>query len=301
MQQSHGYEMITDINTGRQIAVERSTGEVFETYNPTVPMGTIFYTPEQQRAYKERKEAERQAGIRIKRYGVKKEQFAFVSTASDFTDVSPANITRLIYLSTYLSWHDNELRKGERHRIKRCELSNILCVSNSTAERFWQEVSPRYVTEDDNGTLILNPNVFAKGSAKRLLAFYIKVFAKGMQALYKSVPKAQHKQLGYIFAMLPYVNTEHNILCHNTDERSIDNIEPMTMREFCEEIDFNYRHVNRLHSIFKHLRFDVDGRRELFCSIIRNEYTGKELMVVNPKVFYSGSNADSVAEFGVFY
>lgn len=301
MQEVQGYEIITDVKTGKRLAVERATGEVFETYNPTIPFGSIYYTPEQQRAYKDRKEAERQASIKIKRYGVKKPQFACVSTAADFTDVSAANITRLIYLSTYLSWHDNELRMGERHRIKRCELPDILCVSCSTAERFWQEVCPRYVTEDDKGTLILNPDVFAKGSTKRLLAFYIRVFAKGMQALYKSVPKAQHKQLGYIFAMLPYINTEHNILCHNTDERAIENIEPMTMRKFCEEIGFNYRHVNRLHSIFKNLRFDVDGRRELFCSIIRNEYTGKELMVVNPKVFYSGSNADAVAEFGVFY
>ena len=301
MKQLQGYEMITDVGTGKRLAVERATGEVLETYNTTVPIGTIFYTPEQQKEYKERKEVERQANIKIKRYGVKKEQFAFVSTASDFTDVSPANITRLIYLSTYLSWHDNELRIGERHKIKRCELPDILCVSCSTAERFWQEISPRYVTEDDKGTLILNPSVFAKGNAKRLLAFYIKVFAKGMQALYKSVPKAQHKQLGYIFAMLPYINTEHNILCHNTDERNIDRLEPMTMREFCEEIGYDYRHVDRLHNTFKRLRFEVDGRRELFCSIIRNEYTGKALMVVNPKVFYSGSNADAVSEFGVFY
>lgn len=297
----HGYEYVKREN-GELVAIDKETGEVFPTRSIAVPLGSITYSPKDIKAYTERKEREQQEYYKSKRSGKKKPPYTFVSTAADLTEISPANITRLIYLSTYLSYHDNELRLSERHKIRKCELSDILKISSATVDRFWNEVSPKYVYEDNNGTLKLNPDIFTRGNLRRLISFYIKVFAAGMRNLYKSVPINKHKQLGYIFAMLPYVNSEHNILCFNTRETDINKIEPMSMEDFCAEIGFDYRHVNRLHDAFKQIKFDVgEGKQELFCSIIKNEYTGKELMIVNPKVFYSGKNAGAVMEFGVFY
>ncbi len=300
MNETQGYQILTD-KKGKQIAVETATGEVFDTFNAVLPVGSLIYTPEQQEDYKARKKKEQDEYLRSKRYGEKKPSYTFVMTTADFKNVSPANLTRLIYLSTYLSYHNSELRKGERHKITKNELPQILGISERTAQRFWREVCPQYISEDIDETLKLNPDVFSRGRAKRLMAFYIKVFSKGMESLYNSVPKSKHKHLGYIFAMLPYVNVEHNILCYDTAEKNIDKIEPMNMKDFCSEIGFDYRHVDRLHDIFKSIMFDVDGNKELFCSIIRNTYSGKELMVINPKVFYSGKNETAVAEFGVFY
>ena len=276
MNETQGYQILTD-KKGKQIAVETATGEVFDTFNAVLPVGSLIYTPEQQEDYKARKKKEQDEYLRSKRYGEKKPSYTFVMTTADFKNVSPANLTRLIYLSTYLSYHNSELRKGERHKITKNELPQILGISERTAQRFWREVCPQYISEDIDETLKLNPDVFSRGRAKRLMAFYIKV------------------------AMLPYVNVEHNILCYDTAEKNIDKIEPMNMKDFCSEIGFDYRHVDRLHDIFKSIMFDVDGNKELFCSIIRNTYSGKELMVINPKVFYSGKNETAVAEFGVFY
>lgn len=300
MNEIQGYEMLED-EAGKQVAVELATGAVYDTVNISAPVGSIIYTPEQQRVYKERKKQEQEEYFKSKSCGVKKPSYTFVMTTADFTNVSHANLTRLIYLSTYLSYHNSELRKGERHRITKKELPHILGISESAVRRFWREVCPQYIYEEIDGTLKLNPDVFSRGKTERLIAFYIKVFKKGMKSLYESVPKSKHKHLGYVFAMLPYVNIEHNILCYNTAEEDINKIEPMNMKDFCTEIGFDYRHVDRLHDIFKSITFDVDGKKELFCSIIRNTYNGKELMVINPKVFYSGKNEAAVAEFGVFY
>lgn len=301
IEQTQGYEYITDEKTGKTVAVERATGECSAAVWVQLPIGTISYTPEQQRIYQERKKKEQDEYLKSKRNG-KKQSFTFVSVSEAFDGVSAANITRLIFLSTYLSYHDNEIRVTERRKLTRNELSCVLGVSDSTADRFWKEVNPKYIIEDESGALKLNQDVFVRGKMKGLMAFYIKVFAKGMRDLYNSVPKSKHKALGYIFAMLPNVNVEHNILCHNTDETDINCIEPMSMQEFCKEIGYDYQNVNRLHKMFKSLTFDVgSGKRELFCSIIKNEYTGKELMIVNPKVFYSGNNAIAVSEFGAFY
>ena len=301
IEQTEDYDFFFDEKTGEVKAIDKATGEVVDTINRRCVVGTKDYTPAQQRRYDERKKKEQEEYFKSKRNG-KKQSFTFVSVSEEFDGVSAANLTRLIFLSTYLSYHDNEIRVTERRKLTRNELSCVLCVSDSTADRFWKEVNPKYITEDESGELKLNQDVFVRGKMKGLMAFYIKVFAKGMRDLYISVPKSKHKALGYIFAMLPYVNVEHNILCRNTDETDINCIEPMSMQEFCKKIGYDYRHVDRLHNIFKSLTFDVgDGKQELFCSIIKNEYTGKQLMIVNPRVFYSGNNAEAVSEFGVFY
>lgn len=294
-----GYEYFTD-KQGKVMTIERATGEVLETIN--IPVGSLAYTPEQRREYAKRKSQKQIAYLQSKRYGAKKPQYTFVSTAEDFENVSPANLSRLIFLATHLSYHNNELRTSERHKLTKKELASVLDVSESTAERFWREVSPKYIVEGDDGVLRTNPEIFAKGRIKHLMTFYIKVYAKGMEHLYFSVHKSKHKHLGYVFAMLPYINIEHNILCWNTEETDISKVKPMSMREFCDEIGFNYKHIDRLHRAYKKMSFDVgEGKRELFCSIIKNEYTGKELMIINPKVFYSGRNSDAVLEFGKFF
>lgn len=53
-----GYDEIYDDKTGRILNVERATGEVYDTINVTIPVGSVCYTPEQQRSYKERKDRE---------------------------------------------------------------------------------------------------------------------------------------------------------------------------------------------------------------------------------------------------
>ena len=282
--------------------VDKATGEVEDVSIFIAPVGSRVITPDQQKAINSYRKRQAELNIQSKRSGKKKPPFTWVSTEADFSEVSPANITRLIYLSTYLSFHNSELRIGERRKLTKGMLPEVLGVGERTVERFLCEVSPTFLLVDNKGNLSLNTVAFAKGAMKNMIAFYIKVFAKGMQELYNSVPKSKHKQLGYVFALLRYINVEHNILCHNPDEVDIEKIEPMTMQEFCVEIGYDYRHVDRLHKVFKGLTFDVGGgKRELFCSIIKNEYTGKELMIVNPRVFYSGKNAEAVAEFGAFY
>ena len=180
MNETQGYQILTD-KKGKQIAVETATGEVFDTFNAVLPVGSLIYTPEQQEDYKARKKKEQDEYLRSKRYGEKKPSYTFVMTTADFKNVSPANLTRLIYLSTYLSYHNSELRKGERHKITKNELPQILGISERTAQRFWREVCPQYISEDIDETLKLNPDVFSRGRAKRLMAFYIKVFSKGMK------------------------------------------------------------------------------------------------------------------------
>ena len=88
----------THLNDG--VAVDNSTGEVVETVTVVIPLGSKTYTPQQQRAYKERK------ANKAKRYAMKSSNkelgsFNFVSVDNGFNDLKAATVARLIYLTTF--------------------------------------------------------------------------------------------------------------------------------------------------------------------------------------------------------
>ena len=99
--------------------VKRSTGEVVNSITVQVPIGTIFYTPEQQEEYKERKEDEEQKKIRRannKPLG----EFCFMNSKEKYKDVSPQTVTRLVYLATYLPYDESCLCKwGGKKMVKK--------------------------------------------------------------------------------------------------------------------------------------------------------------------------------------
>jgi hypothetical protein len=101
--------------------------------------------------------------------------------------------------------------------------------------------------------------------------------------------------------MIPYLNKEYNVLCWNIDEQSIDNIECMTLDEFCEEIGYSTNQRKRLIDEYKEITFPVDGIQEPFCSFVTNGSDFNDTKIyVNPRVLYKGSRMDSVRILGLF-
>lgn len=99
--QPEGYDYGVYPDSGRPFAVSRATGEVIDAITTTVPVGTVFYTPEQQKAIQDRQ-------VQQKRFFEHKAmmdslgRFSFLHTEQGFEDVSPETAARLVYLSTFL-------------------------------------------------------------------------------------------------------------------------------------------------------------------------------------------------------
>ena len=300
------YEYFTDINTGREMAIETATGNVIDTVNVTAPIGTRFYTPAQQRAYIENREIE--ANRQLQRLSQKELPFGyyyFISSDEQFKDLTPETVTRLIYLNTFaLKYNSRQLMLTERTPMKRNDLIKVLGVSKATTHRFWKEVSPTYLTEDCNGVLLTNNNIFIKGKIKKGVEDnpYLKIYINGVRKLYRSTDTSNHKHLGYIFKLLPFINIEYNVLCFNPLEKDIESIEPLSLSNFCDLIGYNHTNLHRLLYIYRKLYFDVNNRRERFCSFVYNGVDKNNSMIcINPHILYSGSNYKNVEALGLFY
>lgn len=306
MSQETYYEYRTT-EDGGTVAINTRTGEIHKAVNLLTPEGSHVLTPEDQQRNRERKE-QREQNQRRRNASNEFGDFYFIRGEQEFPELSPQTLARLIYLETYIAYvdktnkHKNKLMKTRKTQMKRDDLTEVLGLSETAVYEFMREVSPEYVTEDENGLLFSNAEIFVRGALKRReYTSYQKFYKDGIQKIYRSVKKSQHRYLGYLFQMLPYINVEFNILCHDPAETDLDKIHPLTIGEFCDKIGYDVSHLNRLKNIYSKLRFDVDGKQVRFCAFVTDGSERKDMRIfVNPRVLYAGTRYDKVEILGAF-
>lgn len=296
-----GYEYFKNEN-GETMAIETATGEIVDTFWTCLPVGSQIKTPDGvtiQRNYLQQKTQNHLKRIANSELG----KFFFISNQEEFKDLLPQTVTRLIYLNTFIRYGDNKLMKTERTPMEKSDLAKILGVSKAAVTKFWKEVSPKYVEEKENNLIFTNTNVFIRRKLNQRGEFnpYQKFYINGIRKLYEATAVSQHKHLGYVFKMLPYINLEFNVLCRNPLETDLERIEPLSLKEFCDEIGYDTSQINRLLNIYKKLTFDVKGKQESFCAFVFDGIDrNKSKIFVNPNVLYNGSNYQRVKILGMF-
>lgn len=275
------------------LLIDEETGEVYG----KVPDGSTFSTPEQKKRNLEKKKEREQH--EINRFRSRNERYIFVNSLCQFEDLTPATATKLIFLSTYAKFG------GVLSYVTLKNMSTILGISNTKCWEFKKEVMPKYLFEDKNGNLVLNEVIFKRGRLKGKEGIdYQQFYYNGVRALYKAVNGRHHKHLGYVFQLLPYINREWNVLCHNPMETDPDKIILMTIEEFCELIG-GYKdssNIKKIQKIYDSILFNVKGRDQRFCTVQSEYGTRKNAVIcVNPEVFYAGQNEGKVQILKCFF
>lgn len=161
-------------------------------------------------------------------------------------------------------------------------------------------VSPKYIQNTDTGLIVTEGSVFTRGKIDRSQPYY-KMYVDGIRKVYRNVGKNQHRYLGYVFQVIPYINTEYNVLCFNPRETNFDLVEPMTVDDFCDAIGFDKAHRCVLLKIYRQVTFRVGDHEEYFLRIVGDGVdTGKSTMFINPNILYSGSHLKEVKILGKF-
>ena len=282
-------------------AVNANTGEVVNTISITAPIGSILYTPEQQEMYKRKKEIDRIK--ETKRRNTKElGGFYFILADNPFPDLAPETITKLIMLCSYLNF-ENKFMFTERTPMKKADIQRILQLSRSATYKFLQEVFPKYIIEEDDVLRLKNTEIILRGKInsdkkyKQYQQFYINCVRK----LYNSVSPRQHAQLGYIFKLLPYINIEYNIICSNPFENDLYMVQPLSVGEFCEKINYKKDNFAKLLKAYRQIVFPINGRKEYFVTYVSDGSHNRNMrFYVNPHIVYAGSNYSKVEILGAF-
>lgn len=263
---------------------------MIDTLTVTIDVGSIIYSPEQQKRYRERKQQEverllKQEELKHRRNNIPK--FCFVSAEEQENDVRPATMARLVYLATFLDY-EGHLKTNLHKKMKRSDLESVLQLKKSEKYKFWNEVKGIYVFEDEHGFLCMCSDFSCKGKLP-YGGRYQQVFVNSVRQLYRKTSATQHKYLGYVFQMLPFVNVEYNILCSNPSEEELDLIDPITIDGFCSAIGYSKDQRARLMRVYSNITFRIDGRQEQFCAFVTHGADiGRTKIFVNPHILYHG-------------
>lgn len=274
------------------------TGEVIE--------NAVYYTPEEyetRRKYFENREKSNNLSDKYKMYFKK-----FITSFNNLDDLEAKTISRLMYLATYTSYDNNILKFDNGKVMKKRDIYKVLNLASDTSRRLLIElISKGYLIETDKGYQI-SKSIIHKGSddERKLEEHerYTRIFIQAMRKMYLSVTASQHKLLGYVFQMLPYVNIYHNILCHNPFEKDLGKLEAINMIEFCRLLGLDDSNITRFRKNSEKVLFEFMGIKQHFmCYILSAEDENKNqgMIIINPNILYNTNEVSRMETVGLFY
>lgn len=212
-------------------------------------------------------------------------------------------MARAVYLASFLRFGDDSLWGTERSQIKRSKLHSTLRLSESASDSFWRKVRGRYFWADAEGFVHARRSAFQRGKLQaRPDEEYQRLYCAVIRELYEKLDPRQHKKFGYVLKMLPFLNFEYNILCLNPTETNYEEVEPITVADFCGVVGYDRSHAPQLAADFGRMTFDVAGKREVFCKFIGN---GRDVttanVYINPRLVYKGHDFTQVSAIGISF
>lgn len=251
--------------------------------------------------YRKKKEAER-FNLYVRQNAKEHGGFTFVNTLCDLTVNDPATVGRLAYLSTYLDFNNQALLIGQNYPMRKSDLSHILQITKPTAAKFYGDAVASGLMIDHGAEGLYLDKVFFRGSTNKSDT-QTRLYIGTVRNLYNRLKASQHHRFGYVVQLIPFINREWNILCHNPCEVESQSINPMSIKQLCQKLHLNAEHSTRLSKAITTPVFSFDGQEQQLCAIVpTNTNYGKQSTVyVNPHLIYGGSDFSKVEGIGVAF
>lgn len=326
-------ETIIDSKTKELFTID-SNGEIISTGKiaPAIPMGASIRSPKQQaqsrRYYEERDRQRTDSALSIissmkkthkeelteqeaklkkdffkEKSKNKKPSFCWVDCENKsklFDDLSFAAAVRLIVLATYVDYK-GRLMKTERTPMTIKDLGDVLNLKKAGTYDLLKELKP-YIDISPDGLFLNKESGITRGYLPRnQYNHYQKIYRNTIQKLYAETDSRKHKQLGYVFQLLPYINLEFNAFCTDPFEQDFSKLELLTMKDFCNLIGYDVSKAARLKRELSQLQFVHDGHLEyLLIYLSADGITQNDMIMVNPNIIYNGNCFDEVYTYGKF-
>lgn len=221
-------------------------------------------------------------------------------------NIDRANIARLIYLATYIDYNnrqENVLIKYTRHKtiktMTKKDIKEVLKLSDRALDKFMKDMKDNGLIYEAFDKFYISGEHFSKGKCN-FKKDYTRIYIYPTRSLYMNCTSRQHKQLSYIYQLIPFMNKELNIICKNPKESDISKIEKLTLQDICKLLG-----VSTEQSVMRKFRdkllefyIKVDGKKYFFLSYVRalNGYGLKDYFIINPNVCWSGNNMNHLKE-----
>lgn len=197
---------------------------------------------------------------------------------------------RFIYLCTYLKYNDTKLYiklDNKRYKaIKEIELMDILKLKTREYQKTKTVLkNNNLIYVDDDKNIRINKSISIMGNVENNKKDYIRIFKEGIRNLYINSLPREHKKLALFVEILPYINYNYNIICKNPNEKIMENIEPLNVKELSNILDI-YKNKNT--STLKTMLLNTFVGSEKVAMIVKDY--NKEFFIINPRIYYKGND-----------
>lgn len=220
--------------------------------------------------------------------------------------IDRSNISRLIYLATYIDYNDREenvlVKHGKNNTLEyltKKDIKEIMGLSKTTFNDFIRDLKENELLFEANDKYYITTKYFSKGKSNFDKRKYTRVFIKTTRDLYKGCSTRQHSKLSYVFQLIPFLNYETNVLCSNPNEINRDDLNILTLSDICKLLGLSTdaKSMNRFeHDLYK-IYITIDGvKYYMFTRVITKGEYHNDYFVINPNIIWNGSNIDNTKE-----
>lgn len=219
-----------------------------------------------------------------------------------------ANISRIIYLATYMDYSSSQNNLLVKHTqcnkiesLTREDIKTLLRLSDTSFKSFLKNTKENNLLFEDKKRFYINPEYFTKGEVKFNPSEYTRLYINTVRDLYERTTPRQHKQLSYIFQLIPKLHYESNILCHNPHETDMSQVKKMNLKDIAGWLNVNTddnKNTTRLKKeLLKYYLMRNGEKHYALKYVIVQSSTGIiDYFVLNPEIVWSGNNIEQVKE-----
>lgn len=232
--------------------------------------------------------------------------FAFFKQSSTlkerFPTLTKQDTARLMYIATFISWETNRLQadNGKKYFTKK-DIEGLVGMSPKRFNQLFRRLEKEGILHrKETGEIFVNPKVFYRGEIRNheyeiTDLQYTRLFKQTVRDLYVQFDGRSLGQLANIYAVLPFLNFDTNIICYNPGETIEDFIKPVAIKELAEILDYDCQ--TKLKAALNKIKVD---NKPVF-GFFENPHDRRQLrIVVNPKVVFAGNGESLKAITALF-
>lgn len=218
-----------------------------------------------------------------------------------------ANISRLIYLSTYIDYNDRQenllVKYGRDKKVEpmtREDIFEKMNLKQTAFKSFLSQMKSSNLIYEVNKKFYLSNEYFSKGNVNigNKNKEYTRIYIDTTRFLYENTSPRKHKQLSYIFQLIPKLNYYNNILCNNTQEKEVLRLDRIGITDICNylEISNSIRNANKIKQELLNFYLIFNNKKYYFFRYFtyRQGDMQGDFFVVNPLVIWKGCDFGNV-------
>ena len=209
-------------------------------------------------------------------------------------NVSPQYMLRFLYLCTFAEFDTNILKIGATRNRRKMTMKDLEEILNLSSKEFYNTKNlliDKNLIKVELDSIIVNPKIVLRGEIKiRKGVHFVKIYDEAIEELYKKASAKEHKKLGYLIELLPFLNVYHNIICtkETVETISIDEVNPLDFKEICDILNYNKNQSSRLQREL----LNIEVNEELAVIIVQHKTL--KFVTINPRIFYRGNNIEDL-------